>query len=530
MYRSPLLKTVQRHTRIAAVTHAPVHIPTAPDADQGQFLHPARPAGTEQPVKASWVPNTASLGASTPTIPPIPVYFESAPIQPELAEKPNRMPAVAEAKVIEPSGTARRDIHPSQSVGDDDNLWRRLQSIFNRHQEKERQEEGIGTDNQLMDDNRTEAQPSEQISSPGEASQTANLPGSTAAAEPTAGPIQRKEASPLQKRADNQPTALKDPDEETTQSEKEKEPQATEQTGTSSLATLTSPAEWRRRSELSAATDPPIAENPTNQTQADLQTTLQPRSASLTDVQRKTDNAKIATRETHMPADKMLLDSSAAEAMGHESTITAGEGTAPDMEPVEDGISLHPAPLQSVWPVQEKATESELPDLVPPPTRYQSPAQVDGASTYAAPKAHGMERTTLSQDFGQIQSRLEQVRTIPSDSSIEYIPPRRPHPLSQPTQPAKPANLVQRQPEDADQHTQPVQTEAEPRSFQSAASFETVQPSPSGIQEEHSPEPVDKLPIAPALPLQRFKDESSSPEMVGTEIGEPARRFVATDW
>jgi hypothetical protein len=189
------------------------------------------------------------------------------------------------------------------------------------------------------------------------------------------------------------------------------------------------------------------------------------------------------------------------------------------VETIEDGINLHPAPLQSVWPVQEKATESDLSEPVQASTPYQSGAQVDRASTYAAPKAHSMERTTLSQDFGQIQSRLEQVRTIPSDSSIEYIPPRRPHPLSQPTQPAKPANLLQRQPEDADQHTQPVQTEAESRSFESEASFEKVQPFPTGIQEEHSPEPVDKLPIAPALPLQRFKDESSSPEMVGTQIG-----------
>ena len=509
MYKSPLLKTVQRHTSITAVTHAPVHVPIAPGVEQEQNLLPAGPAGTSLPVKASWVPTPAKLGELIPTTPPIPGEGEQTPIQP-LPEKLDSSSVPAETKKVEPAHPTEKDTSLPQNVSDEDNLWRRLQTIFNRHQEKEQQEDSLETDTRPDEEKRTEPQLSEQNSKPADASQTARSTGSTSSSDKTAGPVQRKEATPQQKRTDNLPTAPMHTGEAATQSEKEEEPQTKEKSEDFSLTNLNSPTEVPVDTGNSEVTPKPITEKPAIQSQAVPQTTFPPRSESLSEIPFTSDDAKVAaeTRETQSPKSKISLDSSATEALGSEPENASDEGPTDNLDKLEDNISIHPSPLQSVWPVLEKAARSEFRETTQP----SSPSQTDAAYAY--------NRTALSQDFGQIQSRLEKVRTTPSDSSIEYIPPRRPRPSSLAEQPTKPADLVQRQLEDKNLDTQPVQPAAENRPFDSTSAVGATQLSSSVDQEAHTQVPEHKRPIIPAQPVQRFKDESGSPGMVGTEFGD----------
>ena len=521
MYKSPLLKTVQRHTRMAAVTHAPLQMPVAPGVEQEKNLPPERRAEIVLPVKASWVPTPATLGESIPTTPPIPGDREQSSIQP-LPEKPVRSTIPGESREVEPAHTAGKDTSPPQNVGEEDTLWRRLQTIFNRHQEKEQQAESLGTVTPPVDEKRTEAQPSEKISKPAEASQTARPTGSTGESDKTAGPVQRKESTPQQKRTDNLTTASMNTGEAATPSIKEFDMQSEGQAGSSSLANQLAPSERPDRESKTAASDQPTPQNPAYQSQAEDQTTPTPHSESLSEIPFPLDDAIITAeaRETQIPKSKISLDSYATEAIGSEPENAAEEETADNLDQQEESINLHRSPLQSVWPVQEKATSPEFREASQPPspTKVDEPAESKG--TFTIPEADAHDRTALDQDFGQIQNRLEQVRTTPSDSSIEYIPPRRPRPSSLAEQPAKPADLVQRQFEDENLDIQPVHPAAENRPIETISPFDTTQLSPSVGQEAHTQVPNHKRPITPAQPVQTFKGESGSSGMVGTEFGD----------
>ena len=507
MYKSPLLKAVKRHTRIAAVTHAPVPMPFAPGVELEKNLAPEGRAEIVLPVKASWVPTPAKLGELIPTTPPIPGDREQSSIQP-LPDKLVSSSIAAETKKAEPPHTAGKDTSPPQNVGEEDTLWRRLQTIFNRHQEKEQQTDSLESVSPPHDEKRTEAQQSEQISKPAEASETDRSAESITSSDTTAGPVQRKEATPQQKHTDNLPTASMNTGEAAaTPVKKEFDIQSEEQAMVSSLANQNTPSERPDRERKTEASDQQIPGNRAYQSQAEDQSTPLPPNESLSEVPSTSDDAIIAAeaRETQIPKSKISLDNSATETIGSEPENAVNEKPADNLDRLEEPINLHPSPLQSVWPVQEKATSLEFREAQQPSSPTKADEAAERYDTFTIPKADVQHRTGLRQDFGQIQNRLEQVRTTPSDSSIEYIPPRHPRPLSLAAQPGEPANLVQRQMEDKNLDIQLIQPAAENRPGESTSAVRATQLSTSVDQEARAQAPDHKRPIISSQPVQTLK-------------------------
>ena len=249
----------------------------------------------------------------------------------------------------------------------------------------------------------------------------------------TGGQVQRKETTPQQKHTENLPSASMDTGEEHTSIKKEFDIQSEEQAMVSSLANQNTPSERPDRERKTEASDQQIPGNRAYQSQAEDQSTPLPPNESLSDVPSTSDDAIIAAegaaRFFKIPKSKISLDNSATETIGSEPENAVNEKPADNLDRLEEPINLHPSPLQSVWPVQEKATSLEFREAQQPSSPTKADEAAERYDTFTIPKADVQHRTGLRQDFGQIQNRLEQVHTTPSDSSIEYIPPRHPRPV-----------------------------------------------------------------------------------------------------
>ena len=438
---SPLHRRIARHTNLATLFRQP-ETGHAPAAGQPVISSPAKSA--TQPVKAHLLPAESRLPEAylLPSLPfsgevsvfpePEPLTAAPAPIQaaPAVsATQPSRPAAPADP----PDRVASRP-DPSlplpESLSEDAN-WRRLETIFRRHQERDESAE-----------------------------------------EATAPQPENQPAAPASQPMD---TALK------------ASPQVE--------ATGQSPAGKDTSADMSAASKPgPIQRQPASPA---------------------------------APIPRQNLPTNEPAALGEPRPEPAAPPPAENIPAQVEPPATQPTqklPLEAVWPVQRSPQEPAAP--APISSARQTPSSPDGGIQVAqtepdadtliarppAPPIRPGEAKTgkLVEGHPELQpsqkSRLgspppDSPATKPSDSSIEVIQPRHPHPLRPPVSSSEAANQAAALPAESEP---PARPDGQPAGAQIQTQKEPFKPQTTSPESSQRPDKSDQLP---------------QPRQVQTEIG-----------
>ena len=376
MQPSPLIKAIRRHARIAAITRvnpAPVR---ASGLDNYPLDAPGEtPAAQPELVKAFLIPSpvpvqerasgmniAASLPERASTNPPA----SSAETQ---ATK--GMPA-APVQAQQPTNQVAGSTPAPEKTGGEDPIWRRLQTIFNRHQESNEQPMEATTPDELP----TSTELPTKLEAHGEpSSETTEM----SHGEPTA---QQAAITPRPTEAPTQPSAMantiqKKPAQPATVSPITDHPTATRNRPaspqTAAAENLPSPTGRGEQEETMGhepvSTHDQIAKN----LETENKTAPHPNSPNVQNRQsliQKDETKPSPDFSSQTLKDQALLEQGAktpdtqTQVHRRASSIQAPQdaqlGTAPlaeeavQPEPMPN-IERHPAPLQAVWPVQEQS-------------------------------------------------------------------------------------------------------------------------------------------------------------------------------
>ena len=479
---SPLHRRIARHTNLATLFRQP-ETGRAPAAGLPVISSPAKSAA--QPVKAHLLPAESRLPEAylLPSLPfpgevsifpePEPLTAAPAPIQaaPAVSTTQPSRPAAPAAPPDRGASLPDPGLPLPESLSEDAN-WRRLETIFRRHQERD---ESAGE--------ATAPQPDNQPAAP------ASQPMDTA-----------PEASPQ-----------------------------VEATGQTPIGKDTS-------ADMSAASKPgPIQRQP-------------------------------ASPAEPMPRQNLPTNEPAAAAAPTPAENTPAQVEPPATQPTQK------LPLEAVWPVQRSPQEPAAP--APISSARQTPSspetgiqvaqtEPDAATLIARPPAPpirpGEAKTgKLAEGHPELQPSQtsrpgspppDLPATKPSDSSIEVIQPRRPHPLRPPVSSPETANQAAALPAESEPPARPdgqpagaqtqIQTEKEP-SKPKTTSPESSQrpemadqlPQPRQVQTEIGPLPEDLWQLLGEEPPGAEDDTAPTPAVSHplpsqTGLGEPEQRQPA---
>lgn len=530
MKKSPLLNAVKRHTRIAAISH-PLPAPVSPETAHGLDITTSdNPVENSPVVKASWV--------SLPRQPEMSVTEEPASpsdqmsLQNEFYMKSQPIESFPSASVQE-SGTPKNSASLAAPVtqGEDveDNLWRRLQTIFNRHQEKELNEK----------ENPTETPPAQELLSnsvhpeslnttyeldqrPDRKSDTIEQPTSTSKS------IQEKEEHPYQ----IPPTEAHRPEEKA-------EVQGRKKAKEDSLKPDTSQVVLSAEGKSTIADDKALSrttEHPDSSqsvprktvTQDELLTTQSAGSISL--LEEKTTPKEPVHQIYELHVSEITRQHPKAESSETGNTQPIPETQTYLMKPEhqessslqeETHIEFQASPLQDVWPVQERETKPAINDSNPEPI-VKAPNKLNEETSKISQNLETSLPVVHAEfnELDHIQQRLDRVRTVPSDSSVEFIPPRRPRPKSLMGQSGA---TVQRKPSSDDIPGFPINPINDESQTEKSKFPQTSRSVTSNTQGEQSQK--DSITPAPQLTSSRQTEHRSGTSTVGpsayaTEIGE----------
>jgi hypothetical protein len=522
MHKSPLLQAVKRHTRIAALSRPLAASNTSAWAKSQTF-----PTGDALPmppvqVKARWLPSPTpvfSSDAASPNLVAEQYHFEnsqSQPRQPVEAVQPQASKPIVEM-------TGKTTTSSSDAPATEDKLWNRLQAIFNRHQEKEQQENSQVAEISTQDENisKTES-PAMQIN----AEETGEHPKRSQAI-PQQSPqssehVQRKvditpptqsnaRQIPPAQAADHPVDGLEAQLSEATHQTTIKPSQAESIPGQK----VSSPAESPLTNQFETETSMPAS----NQAE-------QPVAAESPQIEELSRPTPVAFSEGVPTEAKEAIESDIVKQPQADSAVRKDENQVlstwldqveHDTEPQDTVLEVHANPLQDVWPVQENQPGTE-PDLSEQQlfSTKTNPTLMSSSSRPPQPQKATVN-SIENQDFDHIQRRLEKVSASPSNSSIEYIPPRRPRPLPLPTQ--TDLSAAQVQPPIDEPRSEKIADfpgQAEPPFIQTK---EVMSDQLDNRQGEADQQPRPSLPGPPPDLVQRKSSEDPREEMYPTEIG-----------
>lgn len=503
LLRNPIVSRVRRHATVATLFRAagppPIQRAVEQALPDGAGLAAQPPVAVARPAAARTAVVQATLlpaATSLPTgyvigAPPAPPVQRSPAIE---AMRPSTLPV--EGPAIQPSPTAP----PEEESTFSEAVWRRLQTIFRGHQEKQAAPEAV-----------PETEPPSVPARPGSPPQGA-LPVQRAAAQP-GGPPEAEETPPptlaesltreplvrelLPTETVSEPPPPHSPSvHRTVDDARARQPEATPDTPYPT-DTLESP--------------PPTATTAPQEFAFAEEETLVERRIIEPEIDKQAELPITAETPTIQPSEAPTPTSQpTSQPTKHLTTQPPAEEEIAALEP-----QWQPRPLQDVWPVQR---------LEAPPTPPEPPARPPSVPE-ALPTSS--EEATATEE---IQWALADVAPGgPTTSSIEVITPRQPRPTLRP-EAGVPTEIEGPSPE----VSAPPKTKEPHPEADISPDFE--EPRPALMQEPAKPSGPQNLPGEIALPpptvqMQRETDaapditqtrpltETPAPALVQTEIG-----------
>ncbi len=527
MYKSPLLKAVKRHTKLAVLTQ-PLPIQNQSYladghqniAEEGLHTQPAI-------VKARWLPSAVGASHSevlTPAIMPdanlrAPASFSDQQLA-KTMHPPEKTSQTAE-------NTDRLSTRSSTQSSTEDSIWKRLQTIFNRHQEKEQQEESLVTDD--TQDRETSpssiqpetfenpeviiTQPARGSAKPGQAASTGDL-------------VQRKETdTPKSPPAEKQNSpgqiigGVNISDDDANSELESKRTEESSENMLSSAETQLLPQDEKQLVTL----DESVVKSQSSSIIPPDQTRIA-ENLEVQDANRKTpgmENKKLPDQIENTGDKTKLFDTQAAtkdtpEEDQPEHLTPERLGSKPPQQQAD--LEIHTTPLQAAWPVQESTPEPEAGDRDARLSITESDNTVGSDSNISHQPKPTEKAISENQEHLSILNQLKKPEASKSNSSIEYLPPRRPRPDT-PIQEIKiPAHTIQRQPVEQPNPAKPSHQSEADISSEIVSSFEE-----NLVKTKSSPFDIPRDQPQPSISqtsLQPLKMDKSSPMMYSTEIGE----------
>lgn len=435
LLRNPIVSRVRRHATVATLFRAvgPPLVQRAAEPASQPPVAAARPAAARVAVvQATLLPAATSLPTGYVTgVPPAPVEADvgvAPPVQrspvaaeamPPSAMQPSTPPA--EGPAVQPSPAAPPEEEPTFSEA----VWRRLQTIFRRHQES-----------QATTETPPEADPSSAPAQPGPTpretspvQRTTDQPSSQPRTEEAVPPPLARE--PLPTETASAPPPPHGPPIQRAVDETGARPPAA-MPDTAYPADTAYPMDTIEPPPTTAPTVPEFA--PAEEETPAERRTIEPESderAALpataeTPIVQPSRASTPTDHPTTQPPDQLTIHPSPSQAergLSHEISPEPTPGPSVEGETAAIEPQWQPRPLQDVWPVQR---------LEAPPMPPEPPARSASAPAGLEPEpspASGEEVTTRE----EIQRALTDVAPgQPTASSIEVITPRQPRPAPRP--------------------------------------------------------------------------------------------------
>jgi hypothetical protein len=516
MLKSPLLQAVKRHTRIAALSR-PLQAPSAPAWEESQDF-PASEALTTPPVQvqARWLPSpTAAFSAEQKP-------FQNNTIQPRRPVVP-APPQISQPIVDKADKTTTPS---SDTPAPEDKLWNRLQAIFNRHQEKERQEKSLVANTLTQDENISKAEsPAMSMNTDASEEHPKQDQAIQQQSPQSSEHVQRKAeiTPPTQSSARHIPPAQ-------TADHPVDSPEAQSSEATPQISLGHSQVDSIPSEKIS----PPAESLLVNQFETEPSKTSIPASHQT---EQPINVESPQSAELSIPTPVNLSEGAPSEAKEVIEAHAVAEPQADAAERIDDSqasptwldpiehdtasqdtvLEVHANPLQDVWPVQETQSGTE-PDLSEPQlfsTKTDPTLMSSSSRPLQPPQAtvHSIE----NQVFDHVQRHLEQVSAPPSSSSIEYIHPRRPRPL--PLPPETDFSAAQVHPLTDEPRSEIIADspeQAEPPCIQPKEVMPDQLANRKGVNDQ---QPSSSLPGSSPDLTHRTSAEDHREEMYSTEIG-----------
>ncbi len=504
MRKSPLLNAIKRHAQIASMSR-PIQVYNSTfQLDSDPISAGETNAVHAEIVKAQWIsapsdfsPFDAKSQMETfvPVAPNItdtglPKSFEEIPFS-KKTDPEEKQPAKLASSTPEATG--------------EDKIWRRLQTIFNRHQEKDRQEKTSDLSPQTHGIAEPSADPAAAMDEP------QNLTKKTKEVDakpqkPTFAdkPVQRQIDETKPPTPAEQPLTTLSLDEETkgavgqipTEVQTQKNINI-ENVNTFVIETQTSPIP-----EDSTVVDQQTPKNDDLEPDPSL-------SEIVPEVFSSSQKAvSFSAGKEEQPTPQFVEnkpDEMVAEKMNSQPELVEPSQSRHPAFPDEEKPKVHSVPLQEAWPVQGNIFAKEI-KKEEAQTALAAPdqPQTEVPDTQPLQKASQAVPSSEDTEIHQIRNRLEHISTFPSESSIESIPPRRPRPNSFVEQKTASREQVQRQ---ADDCAEMAQLSLEKEDTQKQDAFlENVDNQPSPPFEDRS--------------IPSSAEEQPGHRPVNTEIGE----------